>query len=131
MPCPQCGSSQLMIEVTFVGKVPCNLSDEDDVDVLETVSFDSSWDDRSPCECSLCEWQGQVRHTRPLPGVLLEQVKRELETGTCEPRWRVRGEVLLAEIERLNSLLEKIAMVSQKASEPDVWAFPETTHAVD
>ncbi len=85
----------------------------------------------SPCECSLCEWQGQVRHTRPLPGVSLEQVKRELETGTCEPGWRVRGEVLLAEIERLNSLLEKIAMVSQKASEQDLGAFAETTHAVD
>lgn len=133
MHCPQCGSSYLKIGLVFSGDVCCAFTDDEEFELLDTVSLDSHWSDESPCACLDCAWSGVVRETRPAslvptPGRAgkdrfvplgrdgmtperLKTLKDELAARPCHPVWRAHLEDLIAEVERLSALVETLTRV--------------------
>ncbi len=137
MQCPSCESRNLAIEIVLAGKVSCHFfedeeGDEEAFELTDTLSLSSQWNDHSECECLKCEWHGKVRDamSRPEAGtppafkvrsvdspsssvaqmptrLQVHQIREELRTKGCDPHWRTHIDHLLAEVDRLNVLLQQ------------------------
>ena len=143
MKCPRCESRYLAIDIVFAGKVSCKFLEKDDLEefeLLDTLSMNSQWDDHSECSCLSCEWQGKVQDARSQSGsgtpsthdglpfvaapscttveaatsLQLQQLRDEIRTKGCDSHWRTHIENLIAEVERLDALLEAMMRVSEK-----------------
>lgn len=140
MHCPQCGHSSLRVSVVFTGAIACEFQSEEEFELLDSVSLESEWDDDSACECLSCDWRGRVREARSavadrsadergesrqgeeramLTEEYLQDIKDRLAVGYCNPLWRGYLEDLIAEVERLHSLLETITCLSSRSRTSD------------
>ena len=141
MKCPNCGSTELRVEVRFAGQVACKFVEGDNFELIENVALDSNWDDHSCCECMDCLWVGTVQTARdgrtgklkqsssrekkpaflnPISNAELRELKRLLETQSCPPLWREYIERLISEVERLNAFLEMISRLTNSKSETGI-----------
>lgn len=137
MKCPQCGSAELRVEVSFAGQVACKFADGGDFKLLDNVALDSSWNDASPCECMSCQWVGTLQNAQvgkigaltqsEKPGNLetyrepvsteeLQEMERLLDLQRCPPLWREKIEILIAEVKRQNAFLETITRLTDQAA---------------
>jgi len=61
MKCPQCGSRELKIDVTFTGWVSCTFDEDGDFEVDDSESHDSEWDSKSGVHCYNCQHDCTVK----------------------------------------------------------------------
>lgn len=147
MKCPNCGSTELRVEVSFAGQVACKFVEGDNFELIENVALDSHWDDHSCCECMDCLWVGTVQIARdgrteklkknlslkknsvfinPMSNEEFEELKRLLETQSCPPLWREYIERLISEVERLNAFLEMISRLTNSKTEIGIESSEDT-----
>lgn len=97
MRCPACGSTKLKIGVVFTGEVACEFRNGSVVEILESATLDSAWDDQSRCGCLACDWSGRVHElrgrrledvapVRKLTESELHGIERDLVLGKCPRR---------------------------------------------
>jgi hypothetical protein len=97
MRCPACASTKLKIGVTFTGEVACEFRNGSVVEILESATLDSAWDDGSACSCLACNWSGRVHDlrgrrledvepARKLTEAELHGIERDLVLGKCPRR---------------------------------------------
>ena len=147
MQCPNCGSTELKVEVRFAGQVACKFVEGDKFELIENVALDSNWDDHSCCECMDCLWVGTVQIARdrrteelkvnsssvkkpaflnPISNEELGELKRLLVTQSCPPLWREHIERLISEVDRLNAFLEMISHLTNSKPETGMASSEDT-----
>ena len=147
MKCPNCGSTELRVEVRFAGQVACKFVEGDNFELIENVALDSNWDDHSCCECMDCLWVGTVQIARdsrtgklkeissfekkpaflnPMSNEELGELKRLLETQRCPPLWREQIKRLISEVERLNAFLKMISRLTNSNPETGIVSSEDT-----
>ena len=134
MKCPICSSTSLGINVRFTSQVACSFSSDNDFRLIEGVELDSEWNDGSPCACLNCNWKGTVRAARlgkPTDVISesnefesvtkeeLQELKRLLAVEDCSPRIREQVQKMMGEVERMGSILEMLARVTDKPTVDD------------
>ena len=147
MKCPNCGSTELRVEVRFAGQVACKFVEGDNFELIENVALDSNWDDHSCCECMDCLWVGTVQIARdgrtgqlkenssleknpaflnPISNEELGELKRLLETRSCPRLWRDYIERLISEVDRLNAFLEMISRLTDSKPGTEIASSEDT-----
>ena len=141
MRCPGCGSHRLRVAVAFKGMVACAFRTSDDFELLNDVELDSRWDDAAQCECLKCAWTGEVgdavravasgrsrsassstreslaSRSTPLSAADLQRISGRLDVGFYDPAWADDIRRLVAEVDRLNSLLDLVSRVSKTSGQ--------------
>jgi hypothetical protein len=112
MKCPRCGNRELWIFVRFSGYVLCSSDFTDEVQISQSASMNSDWDDESPCRCETCHWTGTVERVRENHSLSsatavrarnkvssLAEVKRRLADQPCPVIWSDCIRYLLARVQ--------------------------------
>jgi hypothetical protein len=127
MKCPRCESRKLWIHVRFSGYVLCESSFDDAVEISQSSSMNSDWDEESPCRCHACHWTGSVGDVRELvPGGTLvrtrqsvttvAEVKRRLKAQPCPVVWSDCIRYLLARLQASEERIHQQAQVIKQQS---------------
>jgi len=145
--CPNCGSKELTVEISFAGQVACKFMEGDNFELIENVALESNWDDHSSCECMNCLWVGTVEIARdgqtekleeipslekkpaflnPISKEEIQELKRLLNSQRCPSLWCEYIDRLISEVERLNKFIEMISHLTHTNPEVGMASSEDT-----